>query len=219
MSGYIDGPVSFANAYLTDNVRSFPVTWPNNSNTAEYRLTYVVANANYVSAALGTTNASLPNTAVLVEKSPVERIGANVLRYTMVYQEPPVTWTERQEIVYAYPGLSAINTIVANVFVTYSRYGLREPISVPKLATVTREYVVSNTFPVANISNVTIVTFANNPVDYIGSDSYYSAIVANTYTTPSTDPTTWTVSSTARLWKFPIWEVTTINVSGPNTYL
>jgi hypothetical protein len=206
MSGYIDG--SYANAFLTDNTVSYPLNVPNNSGTRLYSLTYVQAAANYADATLGSTSNDAPN-AYLVEQSPATRIGAEMVEFQRTYAEIPVTWTEAQQIVYTYPGLSS------GTGFSYQRYGSRRPTTVPKLATVTHEYVLSNSVPTANIAAVTIVTLNGQPVDWIGQASAQD----NTNTVPNADPSTWTVASDPRLWRGTIWEIVTQTVTGPNTFV
>lgn len=203
---YFDG--NFAAAFLEENSVSYPLNVPNNSGTRIYSLQFVQWENAYADATLGSTLNAAPSS-YLVEQSPATRIGAGMIRFERVYAEIPQLWVEAQQIVYTYPGLSS------GTLFTYNRYGLRRPTTVPKLATVTHEYVLSNTIPTANISNVTIVTLNGQPVDWIGEASAQD----NTNTVPNVDPSTWTIASDPRLWRGTIWEIVTQTITGPNTFI
>ena len=215
MPGYLDFPGgNSANAWLEHNVVSYPLSSvPNNASTTVFDLTFVVAENAYVAANLGSNTALAPN-AYLVEQSPVEKIGAGIVRYKRTYAQIPVTWYDIEQVFYSYPGRST------GTGVNYSRYGARKPVTVPKLATANHSYFLNANVPTGNVQAVTIVLgniMANNPqpVDWIGELSGQD----NTNTNPSTDPATWILSSDPVRWMGPIWEVITKTVTQPNTFV
>jgi hypothetical protein len=212
---YLDYPGgNTAIPFLEKNVVSYPLYGtPGNENIKLFDLQFVVAANAFTPASLGSTNALAPN-AYLVAQSPLEKIGAGIVRYSRQYAEIPVTWYDIEQVVYSYPGRST------GTGISYSRYGARKPVSVPKLATANHSYFLNANVPSANVQTVTIVTgniMANNPqpVDWIGELSAQD----NTNTVPATDPNVWVLSSDPVRWMGPIWEVVTKTVTGPNTFV
>ena len=215
MSGYIDAPsANWATPFLIKNVVSYPLCdKPGNENIKLYDLTFVVAQNVFAYANLGDNSALAPN-AYLVEQSPIEKIGAGIVQYSRQYAEIPVTWYDVEQVMYSYPGKSS------GTGITYSRYGARKPITVPKLATANHSYFLNANVPSANVQTVTIVTgniMANNPqpVDWIGELSAQD----NTNTVPNADPSPWIMSSDPIRWKGTIWEIITKTVTQPNTFV
>jgi hypothetical protein len=212
--GYIDSPsANWATAFLVENVVSFPLSdKPGNENIKQYDLTFVQAANVFTYANLGTNSALAPN-AYLVEQSPLQKIGAGIIRYSRTYCEVPVQYYDFEQVFYSYPGKSS------GTGVTYSRYGARKPITVPKLATVNHFFTLNANIPTANVQTVTIVTgniMANNPqpVDWIGELSGQD----NSNTVPNADPSPWIMSSDPVRWKGTIWEIVTKTVTQPNAF-
>ncbi len=214
MSGYIDAPsANFQTPFLVANVVSYPLAdKPGNGNVRIFDLTYVVNEANYAAANVGDTDTNAPNANYCAQTS-FEKIGAGVIRYGRQFAQLPVQWYEVEQVVYSYPGAST------GTGGTYLRYGARQPITLPKLATVNHFYVLSNNVPSTNVQNVFTLT-ANisgilQPVNWIGQ---ISGTDSNT-TNPSTDPANWIISSDPVRWKGLIWEIVTKSVTSPNTYV
>ncbi len=215
MSGYLDFPGGNSSIpWLEKNVVSYPLSGvPNNSNVKVYDLQFVVASDSYAAATLGSNNNLAPN-AFLVAESPIEKIGAGIVRYSRKYAEIPVTWYDIEQVFYSYPGRSN------GTGFSYLRYGARKPITVPKLATANHSYFLNANVPTGNVQAVTIVLgniMANNPqpVNWIGELSAQD----NTNTVPATDPATWILSSDPVRWMGPIWEIVTKTVTAPNTFV
>ena len=195
MSGYVDG--NFANAFLTSNVVSYPFQIPNKSTTALFTLEYVQNAANYTAASLASNSADAPN-AYLVEQGPVTKIGS-LVKYTRIYCQQPVGWTETQQTTYTFPGLSGGDP--------WNPYFARQPITLYCNATLTHSYTVSATSP--TIAGAFTVTDHGNVVDYIGpcNPEYGSG-----FTDPSSEPGVYTVSGQSSMIKGLIWEkiITTV---------
>ncbi len=199
---YADG--NYSTAYLVSNVVSYPFTWPNNSTTAQFDLEYVQWANTYSAATLGATSADAPGGAVLVEQGPVRKIAPGVIRYSRTYCQIPATWGETQQMAYSYPGLSS------GAGSSWQPYGLRQPITLYAIATVTHSYTSSATAP--TLDNVFLVRDGNYVVDYIGAGN---PNIGATLTTPSAEPANYTVSSESRMLRGLIWEKTTANVAKP----
>lgn len=201
MSGYVDG--NYANAFLTENVISYPFIWPNNSNVAQFALTYVQFQNAYVEPTLGSNSADAPS-AYLVEKGPIQKIGAGVLKFQRVYCQLPVTWNETQQMAYTFPGLTY------GTGATWTAYGTRSPITLYAIATVAHTFTVSATPP--TLDNTFIVTDGGNVVDYIGVQN--PNIGAGT-TSPASEPISYNVTSESRLIKGLFWEKISATVPKP----
>ena len=211
MSGYIDAPnANLATPFLIANVVTYP--WadkPGNGNVKNFALTYLVNEANSAAANVGDTSADAPS-ANFYEQSPIEKVGANVWRYTRMFSQLPATWFDGEQVIYTYPGLTS------GSFFTYARYGARLPITVPKFATVNHAYFLSTNCPSANLQTVTVPTANGQPCNYIGLGS---AQDNTTFTSPSTDPASWIISSDPNRLHGLLWEIVTKSVTGPNTFV
>jgi len=199
---YFDG--DFSTPYRVANVVTYPFPWPNNSTTAQFQLEYVVwANA-YATATLGSTHADAPGSAVLVEQGPLLKYAPGVVRYTRTYCQVPATWGETQQMAYTFPGLSS------GVGSTWNPYGLRQPVTLYAIATVTHSFTSSATAP--TLDATFIVTDGNYVVDYIGTGN---PDIGATLTSPNIEPTTYNVTSDSRLLRGVIWEKVSATVPKP----
>jgi hypothetical protein len=199
---YADG--NYSTAYLVSNVVSYPFAWPNNSATAQFDLEFVQWANSYTAATLGDTSVYAPGGAVLVEQGPLRKIAPGVVRYSRTYCQVPATWGETQQMAYSFPGLST------GTGSSWQAYGLRQPITLYAIATITHTYSSSATAP--TLDNVFLVRDGNYVVDYIGTGN---PNIGATLTTPSVEPATYTVSSESRMLRGLIWEKTTSNVAKP----
>lgn len=207
MSGFVDG--NFIGQVLTANLVSYPLAdKPNNANVAAFDLTYYQYANSYASANAGSTDSNAP-LAYLYNQSPVERVGAGVVKYTRSYIQQPVTWYELEQIQYQYPGLDS-NVGTSN----WVAFGARYALVVQKLATVEHKYVINANIPFGNVSNVTIVTLRGQPTNRIGQGSF----IDTQLTVPNTDPNVWVVSSDPVRWKGNLWEIVTKTVGYPNVF-
>lgn len=207
MSGFVDG--NFFGQILTANVVSFPLSdKPNNANTAAFDLTYYTYANSYVGVNVGSTDANAP-LAYLYQQGPVQRVGADVVKYTRSFIQLPVTWYDCEQVQYSYPGLdSGVGT--AN----WIPYGARNAMVIQKLATVKHEYTINTNIPTANVTNVTIVTVSGQPINRIG-QWYYGS---NVLTVPNVDPVTYVISSDPSRFKGNLWEIVTKTVGQPNVF-
>ena len=199
---YADG--NYAAPYLVSNVVSYPFPWPNNSNTAKFDLEYIVLASAYATAALGSTSADAPGSAVLVEQGPLLKIAPGMVRYARSYCQVPATWGETQQMAYTFPGIS---TGSGN---NWQAYGLRQPVTLYAIATVTHSYTSSATAP--TLDNTFIVTDGNYVVDYIGTGN---PNIGSTFTDPATEPASYNVTSESHLLLGIIWEKTSATVPRP----
>lgn len=200
MPSYTDG--NFASAYLIDKQIGYPLNVPGNGGTREYRLTYIQNANTYADAAIGDTDANAPG-GYLVEQGPVTLLAGGVVQFTRVFSEVPTTWTQPEQIAYAFPGL----TLGSGT--TWEPYGRRQPITLFALATVTHTYSQGSA-PTAD--TVFTVTDQGNVVDYIGTAN---PALGGVLTSPSIEPATYTVSSDVVLWRGNIWEKITKTVPRP----
>lgn len=198
---YADG--NYSTAYLVSNVVTYPFTWPNNSTKAQYDLEFVQWQNTYTAATLGDTSV-YSGSAVLVEQGPIRKIAPGVIRYSRTYCDVPATWGETQQMAYTFPGLST------GAGSSWQPYGLRQPVTLYAIATITHSYTSSATAPTLN--PVFIVTDGNYVVDYIGAGN---PNIGATLTSPSIEPANYTVSSESRMLRGLIWEKTTSNVAKP----
>lgn len=203
--GFLDG--NYAAPFLSKNVVSYPLSdKPGNSNTACFDLTYFQWANTFSAPALGSTSADAPN-ANLYMHGPVERVGAKMVKFTRYYCQQPVTWYEMEQVSYTYPGLdSGIGTT------NWVPYGARSAITMQKVATIRHDYNINANIPTGAISQVTVITLNGQPINRIGQWFYGNA----TLTVPSTDPTTFIISSDASRWKGNMWEIVTKSVSQAN---
>lgn len=196
---YADG--NYSAAFLTGNVVSYPFIWPNNSNVAQYDLTFVQWANTYTPAELGSNSAYAPN-AFMVEQGPLEKIAPGYVQYRRSYCQMPESWIETQQVAYSFPGLSG--------GAPWNPYFYRNPVTLYAIATITHTYTQGATPPTLN--NTFIVTDDGNVVDYIGTSNPNFGSV---FTSPASEPSTYTVSSDSRLIKGLIWEKLTMNVPKP----
>lgn len=201
---YPDG--NYVAPQLVSNVVSYPFPWPNNSNTAQFALEYVVTAATYATAALGSTSADAPGSAVLVEQGPLKKIAPGYVRYARTYCQVPATWGETQQMAYTFPGLTS------GAASTWQAYGARQPVTLYAIATVTHTFTSSATAP--TLDNTFIVLDANNVVDYIGTTNPNIG-AGGGFTTPSVEPATYNVSSESHLLRGLIWEKISSTVPKP----
>lgn len=199
---YADG--NFSAAFLTANVVSYPFPWPNNSNVAQFALEYIQWANTYVPAALGSTSADAPGSAVLVEQGPLRKIAPGVVRYARTYCQVPVMWGETQQMAYTYPGLSAGSGA------SWNPYFYRQPVTLYAIATVLHTFTSSATAPTLDPSF--IVTDGNNVVDYIGVGN---PNIGAGFTDPASEPSTYNVTSDSQLLKGLIWEKVSATVPVP----
>lgn len=199
---YYDG--TYSSAYLVSNVVTYPFAWPNNSTTARFDLEYVQLASSYSPPALGSTSADAPGSAVLVSQGPLRKISPGMVRFTRTYCQVPATWGETQQVAYTFPGLST------GTGSSWQPYGLRQPVTLYAIATVTHTYTSSNTAP--TLDNTFIVTDGNYVVDYIGTGN---PNIGATLTSPSAEPATYNVSSESQLLTGLIWEKTSMVVPKP----
>jgi hypothetical protein len=196
---YTDG--NYSTAFLVGNVVTYPFAWPNNSNVAQFDLTFVQWANTYSEPALDSTSAYAPS-AYLVEKGPVEKIAPGHIRYRQTFCQLPVAWTETQQTAYSFPGLSG--------GIPWNPYFYRNPITLYAIATVDHTYTHGATPP--TLDNTFIVTDDDNVVDYIGtSNPNFGSVL----TDPSIEPSEYVVSSESRLLKGLIWEKVSMNVPKP----
>lgn len=203
-NAYSDG--TFANALLTSNSVSYPFPWPNNSTVAQFDLEYVQAAANYSAASLGSTSSDAPS-GYLVEQGPVVTIAPGYIRFKRTYCQLPQNWQETRQIAYTFPGLSGPAIPNAN---TFNPYYFRAPITLYKNATVYHNFSQGSSSP--SLDAIFQVTDGNNVVDYIGPQN---PNIGAGNTNPSTEPSTYTVSSDSQQIRALIWEKVTITVPKP----
>ena len=199
---YADG--NYSTAFLVSNVVSYPFPWPNNSDTAQFELEYIVTAAQYATAALGSTSADAPGSAVLVEQGPLRKIAPGMVRYARTYCQVPATWGETQQMAYTFPGLSF------GAGASWNPYYYRQPVTLYAIATVTHTFTSSATAPTLNATFV--VTDGNYVVDYIGAGN---PNIGATLTDPIAEPSTYNVSSEAHLLRGLIWEKINSTVPKP----
>jgi hypothetical protein len=200
MSGYIDG--SYQNAFLTSNVISYPLSVPDNGNTIQLTLTWVRAAANYTASNIGATTAQMANV-YLTEQGPVEKIGAGIVRYTETYNKVPASWTEKDQVVYTFPGRSGGSGD------SWSAYKFAPPVTLVREATIAHSYAVgSSPTPDATF----LVTDNGIAVDYIGVQNPANGVG---FTSPASAPSSYVISSEVRLWRGNIWEKITKTVNAP----
>lgn len=201
---YADG--TYTTPLLVSNVVTYPFPWPSNSTKQEFLLEYIVAAANYADGTLGGTSTDAPS-AYLVEQGPVIKIAPGFVRYRRVYCQLPANWTETLQATYTYPGLSGPASPNAN---TFNPYYFRAPITLFANATVYHNYTQSATSPALDARFQ--VTDGNNVVDYIG---YQNPNIGAGFTSPSIEPSTYTISSDPTQIRALIWEKVTMTVPKP----
>jgi hypothetical protein len=199
---YADG--NYSAAYLVENVVSYPFQWPNNSNVAQFDLEYIQWANTYAPAALGSTSSDAPGSAGLVEQGPVIKIAPGVVRFKRSYCQLPQTWGETQQVAYTFPGLST------GTGSSWQPYGLRQPVTLYAIATVTHTFTSSATAP--TLDNTFIVTDGNYVVDYIGTGN---PNIGAALTNPISEPATYNVSSDSQLLRGIIWEKVSVVVPKP----
>lgn len=197
--GYIDG--NFANAHLESAILSYPLNVPNNDGTSQIDATFVQYQNAYVSKALNSTYSAFVGY-YLTANGPMEYIAPGMLRFQETYNGVPATWGEVEQVVFTFPGRSGIG---AN---GWDPYLFAKPITIPRIATITHTYSLSQPSP----DTVTVITDDGLPVDYIGQQNPENGAGS---TSPSTPPSTYTISSEVRLWKGAIWEKITKTVTPP----
>jgi hypothetical protein len=197
---YIDG--NYANAFLTRVDLSFPLATPNNGGTSQVDAVWVQNAANYSSKAVGATNPAFSGY-YLSANGPLRYIGAGLVEYSETYNGLPSSWGEVEQVVFTFPGRSGIGA--DNV---WSPYLLAKPITIPRIATITHTYSLTQPTP----DTITVITDDGLPVDYIGQQNPENGVGL---TVPSTPPSTYTISSDVRLWKGSIWEKITKTVTPP----
>jgi len=199
---YADG--NYSAAFLVSNVVSYPFPWPNNSTTAQFDLEYVQWANTYAAATLGSTSADAPGGAVLVGQGPLTKIAPGMVRFARTYVQVPAVWAETQQVSYTFPGLSS------GTGSSWQPYGLRQPVTLSAIATVTPSFTSSATAP--TLDNTFIVTDGNYVVDYIGTGNPNIGAVL---TSPSAEPATYNVSSDSQQIAGQLWQKTSMVVPKP----
>jgi hypothetical protein len=149
-------------------------------------------------------------TAYLVDETEERREKGHVF-FRRTYATVPSSRSERQEMVFTFPGQSAIvRSVVDGKQVTrWDRYGAK------RTATVFREALVQISYSLTAPSTAlpTQITYDGQPVDFTG--EVYSddggTFLGNT--SPISAPSTFVVSDVARRWRGDIWERTRVTVS------
>jgi len=204
MSVYIDG--NYTTAFLTSNVVSYPYIWPNNSTVAVFDLEYIQTAAAYSAANLSSNSADAPS-AYLVEQGPVTKIAPGLVKFRRTYSQLPATWTETQQMAYTFPGKSGPP---APSTTSFNPYYYRAPVTLYAIATLVHTYSQGATSPTLDAAFQ--VTDGGNVVDYIG---YQNPNIGAGLTSPTAEPATYTVSSSAQLIRGLIWEKVTATVPKP----
>lgn len=148
--------------------------------------------------------------AYLVEESEERRDGGLVY-FRRLYATVPSSRSERQEMVFVFPGQSAIVSSVVNGarVSRWDRYGAKRPASTYREALVQISYSLG----APSTSLPTQITFDDQPVDFVGSVYSEDGSEFLGHTSPLIAPSTFIVSDVARRWRGNIWERTRISVS------
>ena len=199
MSGFIDG--NYTNAFLESALLSYPLNVPNNDGTSQIVATFVQYQNSYASKVLGSTYPSFVGY-YLVENGPMEYIAPGMLRFQETYCGLPATWSEVEQVVFTFPGRSG------GTGDNWDPYYFAKPITIPRIATITHTYHLTQPSP----DTITLITDGGIPVDYVGQQNPNNGVGL---TSPSTPPTTYTISSEVRLWRGSIYEKITKTVTPP----
>ncbi len=206
MPTYLDSPSGFANLttpLLTRNTVTYPYPWPNNGATAQYDLEFICAPGSFAPAAYGSTSNYAPS-AYLVEQAMISTTDGGFVRYRQVYSQIPVSWIEKQQVAYTFPGLSGVNPNG-----NWEPYFYRAPITLFAVATVDHDYFQGAS---PNPDAAFLVTDQGNVVDYIG---FSNPNFGPGLTSPSIEPTEYNVSSEVRLLRGTLWERVSVRAPKP----
>lgn len=203
---YYDGDFSNPREVDGSGVREF-----SEHNTEDFILTRVLVQSasEYKAMPISTTD-SVYKKAYLVKEFETRRIGGLVY-FTRVFATIPSSRSERQEMVFVFPGQSAvISTVVNGALVRrWDRHGRKRPSSVYREALVSISYSLGA--PVTGLP--TQITFEGQPVDFVGTVYSEDGLEFLGSTSPLIAPSTFIVSDVARRWRGDIWERTRITVS------
>lgn len=149
-------------------------------------------------------------TAYLIEESEEQRDGALVYA-RRIYATIPSPRTERQEVVFTFPGESDIvSTTVDGVPVKrWDPHGKKKPASVYREARIDVSYSIGA--PSTDLP--TQILFGDQPVDFVGRVYTEDGAEFRGVTSPFIAPSVFIVSDVARRWRGNIWERTRIRVS------
>jgi hypothetical protein len=206
MAVYTDKDFSFAREIQGSGVRQF-----SEFNTADFLLVrmYVQAASTYKPLPISTADYQY-KAAYLVEETEERREKGHVF-FRRTYATVPSSRYERQEMLFTFPGASAVvhSTVNGEQVKRWDRYGSKRPATVYREASVE----VSYSLGAPGTGLPTQITYDGQPVDFVGSvySDDGSEFLGNTSTLIA--PSTFIISDVARRWRGDIWERTRITVS------
>lgn len=189
-----------------------------NTNNFMVAETYIQLRTSFAQAAIGATSARNGGSYYLIEESPLEPVGLNqspVVKFTRIFATIPAARYETARTQYSYPGKSIGSGA------TWLRYGLRRPITLEVNATDYFQYFYSvDGTGGPTIPALTVPKLSSEVVDFIGGAYDITPPYAFIATTsPSTEPTTYTVSNAIARWKGNIWVMITRTVPQPSAFI
>jgi hypothetical protein len=136
---------------------------------------------------------------------------STVVQITRTYCQVPATRDETVSIVYNYPG------VASGTGSAFRRYGARAPVSLQVNATDEIVYFRSTTGGGQTLPALTIPTLDDQPIDTFGT-IYETTPPFDEIgiTDPTSEPSTYTISSAVTRWKGQIWQFTTRTIPSPS---
>lgn len=180
-------------------------------STADFIVTrlYVQAANYYNPLPLSVADAVYKN-AYLVEEVEEKREKGHVY-FRRTFATIPSPRTERQEVVFTFPGESAIvsTTVDGAPVKRWDPHGKKKPASVYREARID----ISYTLGAPSTGLPTQILFSDQPVDFVGNVYSEDGSRYLGATNPFIAPSTFVVSDVARRWRGDIWERTRTRVS------